>query len=63
MDCYYLGQYEASVDDAAMVTWSCFHPEAGTDTEHPTDCPVQFGGECLFNGGPFKGPVAEKPGP
>lgn len=62
MECFYLGQYEASVDDAGFVTWSCFHPESGTDTEHPTDCPMEFGGKCLFEGGPFSGPVKRASG-
>lgn len=57
MKCYYLGEFEAFVDDGPMVTWACFHPDSGTDVEHPTDCPAQFGGDCLFEGGPFTGPV------
>ncbi|MFQ5465202.1 MAG: hypothetical protein ACE5EI_04665 [Thermodesulfobacteriota bacterium] len=61
MECYYLGEMEAYYDYEGMVTWACFHPESGTDMEHPTDCPVQYGGQCLFEGGPFKGPVDGDP--
>jgi hypothetical protein len=57
MECYYLGEFEANVDDAAFVTWACFHPRGGTTIESPTDCPAMYGNPCLFEGGPFDGPV------
>ncbi|GMR05016.1 MAG: hypothetical protein BMS9Abin23_0940 [Thermodesulfobacteriota bacterium] len=57
MECYYLGEFEANVDDAAFVTWACFHPESSNSVDSPVDCPAMYGNPCLFEGGPFKGPV------
>ncbi len=43
MRCYYIGQFEANVDDEPFITWACFHPESKTTVEIPVDCPVEFG--------------------
>jgi len=57
MECCYLGEFEANVDDAPFVTRACFHPESGTTVDSPTDCPAVYGNPCLFEGGPFTEPV------
>ncbi len=60
MRCWYIGQFEANVDDEPFITWACFHPESKTTLEVPVDCPVEFGNPCLFEGGPFEAGIEEK---
>ena len=56
MKCYYLGEFEANVDEEPFVTEACFHPASGTTVDSPVDCPAVYGNPCLFEGGPFEGP-------